>query len=214
MFHCPEFPWPLYLGREVATVADLQVELLETSKQQFDFISVPLVHPRFTSKLGVERELPLTRSDYCLPSDKWNRFVYGRIADVSADSQDASVRLQAEKTLTEQLKWGIHLGVNTLILPSPKLQCANYARLVNQFLANGLYYQSAQIRVEADQWELWNTFRLFCGPATSLGVQLVINREVPDKATRTRWLGEPVRSIVLPPATFINNKGGYPVLSK
>jgi len=214
MFHCPDFPWQLYLGRELSCVADVQSELLEASKLQFDFISLPLVHPRFTSPLGVQRTLPLTRSDYCLPSDKWNRFVYGRVTEVDVDAADPLIRDRDETVLREQLQWGIHLGVNTLVLPAPRTQCANYAHIVNQFLANGLYYQNAHVRVEANEWENWNTFRLCCGPATSLGVQLVLGREVPTKVCRRRWLGEPVRSVLLPRASFICNKGGYPVLSK
>ena len=214
MFHCPDFPWQLYLGRQLSCAADVQTELLEANKLQFDFISLPLVHPRFASPLGVQRTQPLTRSDYCLPSEKWNRFVYGRVADVDVDSENAGVRCRDEAVLREQLQWGIHLGVNTLVLPSPRAQCANYAHIVNQFLANGLYFQSAQVRVDANDWEQWNSFRVYCGPATSLGVQLVLGREVPAKVCRRRWLGEPVRSVLLPRSSFINNSSGYPVLSK
>ncbi|XP_064466577.1 protein arginine N-methyltransferase 5-like isoform X2 [Ornithodoros turicata] len=65
-----------------------------------------------------------------------------------------------------------------------------------------------------DPWEWWNTFRNLCGTEKRLGVALRMSADLPSESSLRRWLGEPVRCVVIPTSLFMTNKKGYPVLSK
>ena len=43
---------------------------------------------------------------------------------------------------------------------------------------------------------------------------LEITADLPEKNILKRWLGEPIRCVILPTSVFATNKKGYPVLSK
>ena len=59
-------------GRDLDCVVDLQHELHSASSAGFDFVCVPIVHPRYEQKMikpgMVRRNSPLTRSDLTLTS--------------------------------------------------------------------------------------------------------------------------------------------------
>lgn len=71
-----------------------------------------------------------------------------------------------------------------------------------------------------DGWHLWNAFRTQLGYDTQLPLALTFSEEVADFADSlsdhylSRWIAEPVKTIVLPTALFVMNESGYPVLSK
>uniref|UniRef100_G3MLH5 Protein arginine N-methyltransferase n=2 Tax=Amblyomma TaxID=6942 RepID=G3MLH5_AMBMU len=67
---------------------------------------------------------------------------------------------------------------------------------------------------DEDPWEWWNVFRNLAGPEKRLGLALRLTADIPDESTVRRWLGEPVRCIVLSTSVFVTNKKGFPVLSK
>lgn len=65
-----------------------------------------------------------------------------------------------------------------------------------------------------DPWDQWNEFRSYLAYDKRVGVALELNGDIPDGETMRRWLGEPIRAIVIPTSIFATNSSGYPVLSK
>lgn len=47
-----------------------------------------------------------------------------------------------------------------------------------------------------------------------LGLALVMSADLPDQEVLDRWLGEPIKAIILPTSIFLTNRKGYPVLSQ
>jgi type II protein arginine methyltransferase len=45
-------------------------------------------------------------------------------------------------------------------------------------------------------------------------VALELSADVPSAANVERWLGEPIKCLIVPISIFLTNKKGYPVLSK
>lgn len=41
-----------------------------------------------------------------------------------------------------------------------------------------------------------------------------ITEDLPSRDVLLRWLGEPIKAIVVPTSIFLTNKKGYPVLSR
>lgn len=60
----------------------------------------------------------------------------------------------------------------------------------------------------------WNHFRSLCDYNRRLGVALELTANLPPPEVIDRWLGEPVRAVVVSTSLFLTNKKGYPVLSK
>ncbi len=126
----------LTCGWETTTVSDLKELLEEAREAKFDFVALPLVHPRFErDDVGVSgaRLGTLTRSDMEVDSRTWTTCVVGKVSEwLAPDSPDATVRLAAEAALKQELAWASHLAVPAVLLPPARPSCANYARLLNQ----------------------------------------------------------------------------------
>lgn len=60
----------------------------------------------------------------------------------------------------------------------------------------------------------WNIFRSVCNGNRRLGIALEVTPDIPAVEEVTRWLGEPIRCLIVPTSLFLTNKKGYPVLSK
>ncbi|TFJ82032.1 hypothetical protein NSK_006700 [Nannochloropsis salina CCMP1776] len=130
----------LTAGWETSTVSDLKDLLEEARQSKFDFVAIPLVHPRFErDHLGVSdgRMGTLTRSDMEVDSRTWTTCVVGKVSEwLDPSSPDETVRLAAEAGMKQELAWASHLAVPAVLMPSPpRTECANYARLLNQVLS-------------------------------------------------------------------------------
>ncbi|KAJ9525988.1 hypothetical protein QJQ45_009372 [Haematococcus lacustris] len=68
--------------------------------------------------------------------------------------------------------------------------------------------------VEGDGWESWHRLRTLADYDNLLGAVLQLESELPPQAQLQRWLGEPVKAVLLPTRVFTANKRGYPVLPK
>jgi hypothetical protein len=214
MFSCSEFPWQLYIGKDFTVTNSLRADLETCFAKKFDFIRIPLVHPRYSKHPLISRFQPMTRSDSCLSSQQWNNCIQGKCTEnINPDHFDQEVRQKWETIMNSELNWGVHLGVNAIVLNAPGKNCSNFARILNQYLEKGFYYQKVIIQVNISEWENWNILRLKCGPSTILLVSLVIDKEI-SKDEMDRWLGEPIQTIYFPRSVFIKAKENYPVLSK
>jgi type II protein arginine methyltransferase len=50
---------------------------------------------------------------------------------------------------------------------------------------------------ETDTWEWWNTLRMLCSQHQRVSVALDITADLPEEGALLRWLGEPLRAIVI-----------------
>lgn len=65
-----------------------------------------------------------------------------------------------------------------------------------------------------DPWDTWNALRCTCDHAAKVGVALTVPASLPSAAEINRWLGEPVKALLLPTSVFVSNRRGYPSLSR
>ncbi|KAK9834250.1 hypothetical protein WJX81_000077 [Elliptochloris bilobata] len=229
-----------YAGVEVSFACDV-VEALEGTLQcGFDFLAVPLVHPRFRRprlEPGVTVP-PFTRSDLLLTSSQWSSQIVGKVSPwIEPDAPSAPLRRDSEAALRQELEWAAHLSLQACILPLPHtLALANYARILHQVML-GLSSMALWIRIPlaapaaersasraaepqegahapADPWEWWYRVRCLCGQNAKLGVLLDLPLTLPPQQAIDRWRGEPVRAVALPTAAFVANRRGYPTLPR
>lgn len=73
---------------------------------------------------------------------------------------------------------------------------------------------SAAVPPAADAWESWHQVRSLCDQHNLLGCVLRLGPELPSAESLRRWLGEPVKAVLLDTSLFWSNKRGYPVLPK
>jgi len=227
---------------EYENVVNIEKAIAEAQDNAFDYIIVPLVHPRFERQLsnGLKpRNLPLTRSDLLLNSGQWNQNVVGKFSEwLNFDSVVEAQRHNARKAFKQEVAWATHIGVSAAILPEVYWNCSHYASSVNSVLLN-LNYLKLWTRVplvsrkkmmltrqatesapdivltrEDDPWECWNKFKILCNNPKTLGVVLEITENVPEDWEIDRWYSEPVIAVMLPIGIFLTNAKGYPVLSK
>ena len=65
-----------------------------------------------------------------------------------------------------------------------------------------------------DTWHWWNNFRCTANFEKKLSLALELTADLPDADEIDRWLGEPIKCLVIPTHLFMANKKGFPVLSK
>lgn len=72
----------------------------------------------------------------------------------------------------------------------------------------------AEAYVAEDTWQWWNKFRAYAGYNAHYSVSLEMTADLPSTEALLRWMGEPVRMIVIPSEIFISNAKNYPVLPR
>jgi protein arginine N-methyltransferase 5 len=214
------------------------VQALEDAKAtKFDFVCVPIAHPRYNRDFTglVERTDPWTRSDLLLNSSTWSSVVVGKISPwIELDSCDEEISFNSRKAFKQELAWATHLSLPAILLPSPSNYSVNYAQCINQALL-GLSSMQVWVKIPlvppqtmlsrdeaiadtvptcGEPWEWWNSLRVLCEHHHNLGVVLELTADVPDETVLKQWLGEPIRAVILPTSIFLSNKMGYPTLSK
>jgi len=167
----------------------------------------------------------------------WNNLVVGKISPyINLDHEDKSVRLQSEKTLEQELAFAGHLALPAVMI-SLRQKNINLARCLHNKVVSApanlarfhvwvhlpmvspaseaAFYEREPLEEDSDTpWHWWNRFRCLANSEKRLGVALEMTADLPDEAAINRWLGEPVRCLILPTHLFMANKKGFPVLSK
>lgn len=215
----------LVLGIEQSSVPDLPDAIYDAQQAGYSFVVAPLAHPRNQHRFVTGGE-PFTRSDLLLPSSHWTTSVVGKTSPwIDPDATDVVTSRDSTKALHQELMWAIHLSLPACIIPTPELNCNNYARTINQFVQN-LNYLSIWVRVplssgadddddvETDPWERWNALRMLTESHNRLFPAIEITANLPSDDVLNRWLGEPIRAAILPTKIFSSNKSGYPTLSR
>jgi protein arginine N-methyltransferase 5 len=69
-------------------------------------------------------------------------------------------------------------------------------------------------RATMDPYVWWDQMRTLCEHNSSLGVVLQLGPTLPHATVLNRWIGEPLRAVIIQTSAFITNKRGFPILSK
>ncbi|TMW67142.1 hypothetical protein Poli38472_012258 [Pythium oligandrum] len=226
----------IFVGWETSFCQDLPATLERVYEEKMNAVIAPLFHPRFKrddALISDARDGPQTRSDLVLDSRGWTSSVVGNISKwIRPDAQCPRARLASEKAFKQEVAWATHLSVPAVLLPTPTPRCANYARLVNQSATQAQYLQfwvrvplttrsRESVSLAEDDtedlpspWEAWNTLRTMCQYHPKVSVALEITADLPSNEELQRWLGEPVRAVLIPTDVFLTNRKGYPTLSQ
>ncbi|XP_042862384.1 protein arginine N-methyltransferase 5-like isoform X2 [Penaeus japonicus] len=230
-------------GLECSNIYELNDSLQESSKAGYDFLSIPLAHPRFTREhvdgKAKNRAGAFTRSDLLLSSSEWNSLIVGRLSPcpiLNLESSNNSLRQNSENTVTQELTFAAHLGLPAIMFTLTTDRCCNIARLVHNRVVQGVCYQvwvrvpmqapeelAAQYRSDkspsedgfgVDTWTWWNRFHSIANVEKKIGLALEVSADLPEQSVIDRWLGEPIRCAILPTSIWLTNKKGFPVLSR
>ena len=141
----------------------------------------------------------------------------------------------------QELAWASHLSLPNILLPPASHKNSCLAQTVNQSLSS-LTYLSAFLPVPLinpkflvtssstpslftsksdDPWEWWNSVRTLTEFSSNLFVALELNVPLncdtsllPSEKTINKWLGEPVKCLIISASSFQKNKKGNLVLPK
>jgi len=203
--------------------ADIQSALQVATVAGYDFLVLPIVHPRFrhSAELQSNRPYSFTRSDLLLTSSEWSSLIVATLSKhLSLDSTVMSVRRTAEESLQKELNFAAHLGLPAVMV---SLNAPNNVNLSRMIYSHMLKYANCQIWVRVpmnpykvldEPWHWWDNFRGTANTEKRLSLALVLDETMPDPHRLKRWLGEPVKCIIIPTRMFLVNKKGYPVLPR
>jgi len=225
-------------GLDISNPTDLDSCITAATHSNYDFICAPIVHPRYRTeidpeKVAFKRNSPLTRADVVLSGNDWGTYVVGRLDDESngVDSRVPSIRKRSEIRLKEELRYASHLGLPAIMVKLRDGNCVNLARILSNTVAKDQGNQQVWVQVpmsvpncntyakdpipEQDSpWHWWNRFRLMGNMTSKLSLCLEIGETSPGEQEILRWMGEPIKTILLHTSTFLTNKKGYPVLCR
>jgi protein arginine N-methyltransferase 5 len=63
-------------------------------------------------------------------------------------------------------------------------------------------------------WEAWNHLRSMCEYHPKIQVALELTGDLSSHEELQRWLGEPIKAVILPTDIFLTNRKGFPTLSQ
>ncbi|XP_037077517.1 protein arginine N-methyltransferase 5-like isoform X2 [Pollicipes pollicipes] len=230
-------------GLDLTAVPDVPNSISEATEAGYQFVFMPIVHPRYRREfIGgslKERNTPFTRSDMVLSNADWNTLVVGKLsAHLDLDSASDTVRQQSEAALAEELSFAAHLTLPAVTLRLHRARNMNLARHLYSRVVNSCSYQiwvqvplrspaavqrqyrSDMPEGEADEperddtWLWWDRLRNATGTEARLGVCLQVGADLPESRCLDRWMGEPIKCVMLPADVFITNKKGFPVLTR
>jgi len=231
-------------GRDFCCIPDLNSDLEESLKAGFDFICAPIVNPRLKREFieggAVTRPGPLTRSDLLLSSNDWSTLVVSKLSPwINLDSTVDAVRKNSEKAFKQELMYAMHLNSPAVHIVLRSLNCVNLARCINEHILQGfthLFWVQVPLKSQvedidnitetsvdlvdnnqnysSDSWQWWNRLRTLCDSNKRLGLLLELTADLPSEVVIQRWLGEPIKAVLVPTSIFLTNKKGFPVLSR
>ncbi|EGD83688.1 hypothetical protein PTSG_04292 [Salpingoeca rosetta] len=202
-------------GARLDVVSGVQAAWTQHKEQGYDFVVLPLEH----------EGTPLL--DTTVESADWSQRVVAVVSEHDVDNHP-----EHEKALVTELQWATHLGVAAIMLPLQGPDCCNLASITNPFvhsaeqIATWIHVKTRAPQPPSDTdeqqeaeparstWHWWNQFRSLCTPCTRMGLALELSANICDEEEQERWLGEPVKCVVIPTGIFLTNAKGYPVLSR
>ncbi|RVE43432.1 hypothetical protein evm_011927 [Chilo suppressalis] len=167
------------------------------------------------------------------PQD-WTSRLVGKLSPyLSVDSDVPLIRQRHQDCLNEELSYCRGLGLPAIMLSLTGEKSNNLARilqsyyeschhpsliwakvpLVNTNLRSVKNYEENDTSSN-ETWIWWSKFHERLDYDKRVGVVLEISADLPSQQLLRRWLGEPVKAVIVPTSIFHNNKKGYPVLSR
>ncbi|KAK7868278.1 hypothetical protein R5R35_013873 [Gryllus longicercus] len=237
-------PRQLSCGLDFCSVPDIRSSLTVASEAGYNFVCFPIVHPRFKREfIGGKckgRDGPFTRSDLILPGSDWNTLIVGKISSyIDVDCLVPAQRKQYEAAFIQELQYASHLCLPAVMVSLHGLNITNLARLLNNKIQSNCSYQIwVHVPMECPSvgsknyylnendgsekedvlkpctWNWWRKFHSLANWESKLGLALEITSDIPTEEEIIRWMGEPIKCILISTAVFITNKSGYPVLSR
>lgn len=196
----------------------------------YHFIVTQLTHPNYTRDISKIGTSIIGRTDRVMNSSDWGRLVVAQITPtIDLDSEVEHIREHSRKILIQELGFASHLGIPAIWIGLTKPDNIQLARVLLEKLMGGFTYSvwvnvpmihpsrfSRLAETEYDTWNWWNEFRTFCNYDKRLGLVLDLShvKHVVPSSELKRWIGEPVRAILIPTSYFLINQHGKPVLSK
>nr|XP_033781486.1 protein arginine N-methyltransferase 5 [Geotrypetes seraphini] len=230
-------------GRDLSCVPEVGNTLAAVTKQGFDFLCMPIFHPRFKREFSKEpaksRPGAQTRSDLLLSGRDWNALIVGKLSQwIQPDSHVEEIRRNSEAALLQELNFAAYLGLPAFMIHLSQGDNTNLARiLINHIhvghhsctfwmrvpliaaddMRDDLIENEAPIHGEKEEertWMWWHNFRTLCDYNKRVALAIEVSADLPSDAVIDRWLGEPIKAAVVPTSIFLTNKKGFPVLSK
>ncbi|KAI8872900.1 PRMT5-domain-containing protein [Ramicandelaber brevisporus] len=173
--------------------------------------------------------VPFSPSDLVIQDTYYSSQLVGRVSEwLDLDSSDVAARITAEYEFERELKWAVHLGLSTIMLPPMPSHGAaviagnlspNYMRFVNRALQM-VNYNQVWVRVPLtssgqEAWNQWTRLKTACDHNPKLHVALELQPDLPDiPKSLQQWVAEPVKCVILPTGIFQTGPKGYPVLGQ
>uniref|UniRef100_A0A8C7YCI7 Protein arginine N-methyltransferase 5 n=1 Tax=Oryzias sinensis TaxID=183150 RepID=A0A8C7YCI7_9TELE len=221
-------------GRDMNCVPEIAATLAAVAKLGFDFLCMPLFHPRFAREFELEpaksRPGAQTRSDLLLCGRDWGTLIVGKLSPwICADSEiETETASYCSDTRAELLSIP---GSPRLHDPSdgPSQPSLNRVFLLQfwirvplmaaedtreDLIENEPFSCPDETSVDEKTWNWWNTFRTLCDYNKRICLAIDIGADMPSDAVIDKWMGEPIKAAILPTSLFLTNKKGFPVLSK
>uniref|UniRef100_A0A9J8CMW4 Protein arginine N-methyltransferase 5 n=2 Tax=Cyprinus carpio TaxID=7962 RepID=A0A9J8CMW4_CYPCA len=129
-------------GRDLSCVPEVADTLAAVAKLGFDFLCMPLFHPRFRREYELvpakSRPGAQTRSDLLLCGRDWNTLIVGKLSPwIETDSELTTERRNSEEALVQELNFCAYLGLPAFMIPLRGPHCANLARILLNHIHTG-----------------------------------------------------------------------------
>ncbi|XP_016405424.1 protein arginine N-methyltransferase 5-like [Sinocyclocheilus rhinocerous] len=129
-------------GRDLSCVPEVADTLAAVAKLGFDFLCMPLFHPRFRREYELDpaksRPGAQTRSDLLLCGRDWNTLIVGKLSPwIETDSELTTERRNSEEALVQELNFCAYLGLPAFMIPLRGPHCANLARILLNHIHTG-----------------------------------------------------------------------------
>lgn len=223
------------VGLDFSMVPNISDSISRAQSQGFHFLFIPIVHPRFKRKFingeWIPKDVPLTRPDILLTSNEWRTLFVGKLSSyIDVDSTSNTKREQSEFALLQELSYAIHLNFAAIHFKLKSINCTHLARIILSKISslNQIWVELPMVDIgigcealcsdskyeltTGDPWEHWNKFRILLNYDKKIGVVLEVPVDVPDDDVVERWLGEPIKCLMISTLIFLTNHAGYPVL--
>ena len=128
-------------GRDFTCVPDIRSSLQLASGSGFDFVCVPIVHPRYKRELNSpnapKRPGAFTRSDLLLPGSDWSSLVVGKLSPwIRVDSKCEHLRERSIAAFKQELAFSLHLSLPAICIKLTGSNNMHLSQMLNNALLN------------------------------------------------------------------------------
>lgn len=214
-------------GYDFTSVPDLVSCIQQLTDWGYTYACIPLIQAKLKPDQSVDgsktldRSALVNRADVILQAETWNRVVIKLSPDLNLDAPDIIERERNAVLFKQEVSYGSYLNVSGIMFNLPLTSCIpNLARIVNITLYENMFVNFF-IRVPMsttnntiNTWKLWSAFSTACDYNKSVYLALELSTDLPDQQELNRWLGEPIKAVIVNTSIFLTNKAGHPVLSR